>query len=117
MQKLIPQHSRDQLSSHREASLPPRPPAGLSKWARGVWTELLSDNVFAPHELMTFARALKWFDVSDRLLREAKVKAASDASTSALRLWRTLKFTDPSVPTRRPGRPPKSRWRADGGLA
>jgi hypothetical protein len=82
----------------------------LSKWARGVWTELLAENHFAPHELITFTRALRWFDISDRLLRDAKIKPAADASTSALRLWRMLKFTDPSVPTRRPGRPPKSHW-------
>jgi hypothetical protein len=98
----------------------PRPPAGLSGWAQGVWRTLLSNHDFAEHELVAFTRALRWWDVADTLLseaetlvgreRDAKFKAAGDASTSALRCWKTLKFTDDA--TRRPGRPSGPRWSA-----
>ena len=105
--------------------------AGLSPWARDVWTELLRDNAFSANELVLFHRALRWCDISDRQIREAdalkgrerdaKLKSAGDSATSALRCWRTLRFVDPSTPARRPGRPPKVRWhptaRADGGAA
>jgi hypothetical protein len=93
-------------------------PEDLSKWAVGVWNELTADNDFNPHEYVAFTRALTWWDVSDTLLaeaaalagreRDARLKAAGDAATSALRHWRTLKFTDAS--TRRPGRPSGVDW-------
>jgi hypothetical protein len=106
---------------------PQRPPAGLSKWARGVWNTLLTDNDFSDSELVAFTRALRWWDLSDKLLAEAAsagngraqlTKLSLDAATSALRHWRTLKFTDPAKPTRRPGRPGGEAWsatRAEGG--
>jgi len=72
-------------------------------------------NEFTVAETVVFARALKWFDQSDALEREAeglsgrekdaKLKAAEDAGTTGLRFWKTLKFTDAAKPTRRPGRP------------
>ena len=96
--------------------------AGLSAWAKGVKADLLGRNDFAPHELVCFERALTWFDLSDRLVleaegligreRDAKLKAAGDAATTALRHWRTLKFVDPSRPERRPGRPSDTAWSA-----
>jgi hypothetical protein len=95
------------------------PPPGLSLWASRTWSELLASNDFAAHELVTFTRALKWWDVSDTLLiegasltgraRDQKFKAAGDAATTALRFWRSLKFATP-VPARRPGRPGKTSW-------
>jgi hypothetical protein len=95
------------------------PPAGLSPWARRVWTELVTANDFGRHELVTFERALRWWGVSDRLMqesepltgreRDAKLKAAADAATAALRHWRTLKFVDPARPVR-PGRPSGEDW-------
>jgi hypothetical protein len=97
-----------------------KPPAGLSRWAKGVWRELMAGNEFTANEVVTFARALTWFDQSDALLAEAagltgrqkdaKVRAAGDAATAALRFWRGLKFTDPAKPARRPGRPPGGGW-------
>jgi hypothetical protein len=100
---------------------PQRPPAGLSKWARGVWSTLLADNDFSDSELVAFTRALRWWDLSDKLLAEAATaesgraqltKLSLDAATSALRHWRVLKFTDPAKPTRRPGRPGGEAWSA-----
>ena len=92
------------------------PPAGLSPWAKRVWRELKAANDFAENETVTFTRALTWFDLSDSLLaeaaglsgreRDAKVKSAGDAATTALRFWRSLKFVDPATPARKPGRPP-----------
>src|SRR5215510_2375549 len=93
----------------------PRPPSGLSRRSRALWTELHSANDFAAHEDDQLERALKWYDVADCPLREAeklngrergaRLKAAGDAATTALRHWRTLKFVDPARPARRPGRP------------
>src|SRR5215467_10950814 len=93
----------------------PRPPGDLSAWARGVWRELMLENDFARHEIVAFTRALTWWDLEDVLRLEAeslsggekerRLKAAADASTTALRHWRTLKFVDPAKPARRPGRP------------
>jgi hypothetical protein len=37
------------------------PPSDLSRWAKGVWSELTAINEFAPHELVTFKRALGWW--------------------------------------------------------
>jgi len=96
------------------------PPAGLSRWAKEVWRELMAENTFMPHEVVTFTRALTWFDLADALQleaeglhgreKDAKLKAAGDASTTGLRFWRTLKFVDPTRPARRPGRPPGKTW-------
>ena len=69
---------------------------------------------------MRFERALGWWDRSDIWL-EASVKAEGrersqliklslDGSLTALRYWRTLKFLDPVVPKRRPGRPTGDDW-------
>jgi hypothetical protein len=92
------------------------PPAGLSRRSRARWVRLHELNDFAAHEDDQLERGLKWFDVSDALRleaeglrgreRDSKLKAAGDAATVALRFWRTLKFTDPAQPARRPGRPP-----------
>ena len=97
-----------------------RSPSGLSRRSRALWTELHSANDFAAHEDDQLERALRWFDVAARLLREAetlngplalvRLKAASDAATTGLRHWRTLKFVDPAKPSRRPGRPPGKPW-------
>jgi len=97
----------------------PRPPSGLSPRSRALWTELHSANDFAAHEDDQLERALKWYDVADRLLceaeklngreRSARLKAAGDAATTGLRHWRTLKFTDPARPVRL-GRPPGRNW-------
>ncbi len=75
----------------------------------------MAENTFMPHEVVTFTRALTWFDLADALQleaetlsgreKDAKLKAAGDASTTGLRFWRTLKFVDPAKPIRRPGRP------------
>ena len=69
---------------------------------------------------MAFTRALTWWDLEDVLRLEAeslsgrekerRLKAAGDASTTALRHWRTLKFVDPAKPARRPGRPSGKPW-------
>ena len=101
----------------RRADLPA--PAGLSEWAQSTWATLLADNAFAEFELVTFTRALRWWDVSDRLLAEAEalsgrdfdreLKSAADAATTALRFWRSLKFTS-GAPARRPGRPTKASY-------
>ena len=98
----------------------PQPPKDFSAWARGVWRELMRENDFMPHEVVTFARALRWFDLADALQleaeglsgreKDAKLKAAGDASTTGLRFWRTLRFVDPAKPTRRSGRPPGKPW-------
>jgi hypothetical protein len=97
-----------------------RSPSGLSRRSRALWTELHSANDFAPHEDDQLERALRWYDVADRLLHEAekldgrergaRLKAAGDAATTGLRHWRTLKFVDPTKPARRPGRPSGKRW-------
>jgi len=43
------------------------PPAGLSRWAKEVWRELMAENTFMPHEVVTFTRFLTWFDLADAL--------------------------------------------------
>ena len=101
-------------------NLSQRPPKDLSPWGKRVWLELLASHDFAPHELVVFVRALQWFGVADTLRleadglrgreRDAKLKAAGDASTAALRHWRILKFVDPARPARRPGRPSGKPW-------
>jgi hypothetical protein len=99
-----------------------RPPDGLSAWARGVWVSLLEASDFDPHELISFARALTWWDLSDVLLTEAaalsgrdrlaRLKSAGDAATTALRHWRGLRFTSPARPAPRLGRPSGPSWSA-----
>jgi hypothetical protein len=99
-----------------------RAPAGLSRWARGVWARLLEENSWGEHEILAFTFALRWWDASDAWLAEsaattgrdkaALVKQALDAATTALRYWRTLRFTDPATPSRRPGRPSGENWSA-----
>jgi hypothetical protein len=91
-------------------------------WARTVRRDLLTAHEFGLHEILTLDRALTWWDITDGLLeesrvlvgreRDARLKAAGDASASALRCWRTLKFTDPTHPARRPGRPSGPNWSA-----
>src|SRR5215831_18643957 len=97
-----------------------RSPSGLSRRSRALWTELHSANDFAAHEDDQLERALRWYDVADRLLHEAekldgreraaRLKAAGDAATTGLRHWRTLKFTDPAKPARRSERPSGKSW-------
>jgi len=76
----------------------------------------MQENDFTPHEVVVFSRALTWFDVEDKLRREAeglagrekdaKLKAAGDAATTGLRFWRTLKLrTPPSRRAAQAGRP------------
>src|SRR5262245_40228745 len=55
-----------------------RPAAGLSPWARGVWRELLALHDFAEHELVSFTRALKWWDLSDRWMAESETATGRD---------------------------------------
>jgi hypothetical protein len=95
-----------------------RTPRGLSAGSRGVWRTLIARYECVEHELITLERALKWFDRSDALLREADaltgqaraatLKQSMDASTVALRHWRLLKFRDEL--SRRPGRPSGDDW-------
>ena len=97
-----------------------RPPDGLSRVSRRLWRELTDRHRFEPHELVAFERALGWWDKSDAWLLASEaaegreqaqlVKQSLDAAQTALRYWRTLKFTDPSVPKRRPGRPAGDDW-------
>lgn len=96
-------------------------PKGLSRPSRRIWTELTCSHDFADHELVAFERALKWWDVSDTAFASAEeksgreraelMKLALDASNSALRHWRTLKFPTPAG-VRRPGRPAGDNWSA-----
>ena len=97
-------------------------PHGLPEASRAIWAELTTEHTFEPYELVTFTRALRWFDRADALClaadaastaREgaALLKQAMDASTTALRFWRQLKFTD-GTPARRPGRPSGDEWSA-----
>ena len=97
------------------------PPKDLSRQARGIWRELTSTHDFEPHELVTFRRALRWWDVADGFEssamavdgkeRAALLKLSIDASNAALRCWRTLKFPSPDG-VRRPGRPSDGQWSA-----
>lgn len=95
-------------------------PRGLSSWARGVWRELTAECEFERHELVTFERALRWFDASDALFASAQdakepkeqrdlLKQSMDASNTALRHWRALKWPTPAG-ARRPGRPSGAEW-------
>ena len=80
----------------------PQPPENLSEWATSVWIELTQAHDFAAHELVVFARALRWWDRSDAALVAAETaegpelarltKLSLDAATSALRHWRALRF-------------------------
>ena len=98
----------------------PNPPAGLSRKSRQTWRALMDLNDFGAHEIVTFERALVWWDRADAWLAEsealegkaaaAKAKQSMDAATTALRFWRTLKFTDPNAQARRPGRPSGASW-------
>jgi hypothetical protein len=110
-------------SSRRPGELQ-RPPAGIS---RRVWAAVLSQNDFAPHERITYDLAGRWWAIHDQQLleaealtgreRDAKIKAAGDSATVALRHWRALKFVDPSKPARGPGRPSGLAWSAAGRAA
>ena len=100
----------------------PDPPAGLSRASQRVWQELTALHAFEPHELIAFDRALGWWDRSDTWLaasdkvegreRSQLIEQSLDAGMAALRHWRTLKFLDPTVPKRRPGRPSGDDWSA-----
>ena len=100
---------------------PPALPSDLSATAAQLWTELVEANRFERHELAILHRALTWFDVSDNCLQQsttatgqeqsALVRRAADASTTALRHWWTLKWSN-GEPARRPGRQPDDRWNA-----
>ena len=88
-----------------------------------VWRELMEPHAFEAHELVTFERALAWWDRSDAWLEASEkaegkeqaqlIKQSLDGATAALRCWRTLKFLDPAVPKRRPGRPSGADWSAE----
>lgn len=84
-------------------------PEGLSPWACGIWHELLHLHDFERHELVTFERALRWWDRSDRAANDGDLKLAIDCSSAALRHWRVLKFPAPAG-IRRPGRPSGADW-------
>jgi hypothetical protein len=98
----------------------PAPPRELSKWAKQTWRTLLELNTFEGHEVVTLARALEWWDKSDRLNAESEaasgpervhlLRLAMDANSSALRCWRTLKFASSAAVPRRPGRPSGDNW-------
>lgn len=100
----------------------PRAPRGLSAESAGIWRELVSANAFEAHELPILASALTWRDRSTAWLAESERaagrerstlrKQALDAATASLRHFKALKFTDPSQPARRPGRPSGQNWNA-----
>ena len=93
-------------------------PKGLSATSVGVWQTLTMQHSFADYELVTFERALRWFDRADAWLTASAtvtgpeqarlVKQSMDASNCGLRYWRTLKFA--AGVARRPGRPSDSEW-------
>ncbi len=93
-------------------------PRGLSTKSRALWHALTRDYDFEPHERLQLENALRWDDRSVELARQAEVaddkqrltKLAIDAASTSLRYWRILRFTDPSVPKRRPGRPSGNSW-------
>jgi hypothetical protein len=98
----------------------PRPPDGLSEWARGIWNGLHRRHTFEEHERLVLAAALEWWDRSTAWLLESESasgrdkaqlrKAALDAAQSGLRFWRTLKFpASDGIPVR-PGRPAGDAW-------
>lgn len=97
-------------------------PSGLSPRSQAIWSELVAAHDFADFELVTFTRALEWFDQADAKAAQAAdakdpaesarlLKVSMDAATTALRFWRTLKFPPP-VGVRRPGRPSGPDWSA-----
>lgn len=106
----------------QQAPKTPRVPRGLSTQARNLWTELHAANFFELHEEVALEHALKWQDASDQLMAEAaglkgrertaRLRSAGDAAAVSLRYLRTLRFSDPSQPARRPGRPPGKPWAA-----
>jgi hypothetical protein len=95
-------------------------PQGLGPRSAGIWRKLTTQHHFADFELVTFERALRWFDKADAWLVESAgvtgpdqarlVKQSMDASNCGLRYWRTLKFVDGAA--RRPGRPSDDSWSA-----
>lgn len=96
----------------------PKAPRGLSPWARRTWADLTARHSFEAHELIAFERALRWWDAADQLMantdgdekaRAARLKQAMDASSTALRHWRALKWPTPEG-VRRPGRPAGAEW-------
>ncbi len=99
------------------ASLPI--PQGLSPQSADLWRELTDRHRFADFELVTFRRALQWFDRSDAVSAQAAtatgreqaalLKLSMDSANTGLRFWRQLKFTD-GQPARRPGRPSGDEW-------
>jgi hypothetical protein len=96
-----------------------KPPKALSRKSKAIWAELTELHHFEAHELVTFERALQWWDVSDAAFEGAMqaegkqradlLKLSLDASNAALRCWRTLKFPAPAG-ARRPGRPSGADW-------
>jgi hypothetical protein len=102
------------------APLPPIP-AGLSPESASLWKALTTRHRFADFELVTFRKALEWFDRADALCADADradgresaalLKQAMDASCCGLRFWRQLKFTGGEA-ARRPGRPSGDLWSA-----
>jgi hypothetical protein len=101
-------------------TLPPVPKGFSAEWSR-VWTTFTTKHAFADFELVTFRKALEWFDRADALCADADraegresavlLKHAMDASCCGLRFWRQLKFTDGEA-ARRPGRPSGPDWNA-----
>ena len=99
----------------------PTTPEGLTGWSVRLWMDLVTQHVFETRELAVLERALRWWDQSDAWLTAAAaaegkdrallIKQSLDGANAALRLWRTLKFTD-GVPARRPGRPSDDDWSA-----
>src|SRR5262245_11569358 len=98
----------------------PSPTRPLSPRAQRLWRELLAEHDFQRFELEVLARALEMSDradeMSDRIARDGLVvgdkphpllSARRDALLASARFWRQLKFTDPSKPAPRIGRPPK----------
>jgi hypothetical protein len=94
-------------------------PRGLSAGSADIWKALTTQLSFERRELYVFERALRWWDQSDQWLRDSEkaagrdqarlVKQSMDAASAALRLWRSLKFTDGPA-SRRPGRPSGADW-------
>lgn len=100
----------------------PLRPVTLTPASLAIWDELTERHQFEPHELVTFERALRWFDRSDQSLASADaavdgreraqlMKQAMDGANCGLRYWRALKFTDGTT-ARRPGRPSGDDWSA-----
>jgi hypothetical protein len=118
----------DLNTSEEPATGPEKAPGGLSEWGQDTWATLCAIHAPAPHEQVTLLRAIRWWVLADELLdeatrpeRAAKLKAAADASTCALRHWRTLKFptdeTEESALPPKIGRPSGPSWSAIGKAA